>query len=179
MGPGIFFHSTALPGVYLSPCMYLSPDLIWINTVLCNWIIDNHIHFNTSKCISLSFNMKHSTTHHTANNQLPQQASYRDLGVLSSSDLSWSRRYDHICANAYKSLGLPHRTFSNYHGIEAKKTLYITLDNSKLIYNSQLWNPHLIKDIISCTTKFILNDFTSNNKCPLSRLNMLHLNVYV
>ena len=34
MGPGIyFFHSVALPGIYLSPCMYLSPALIRINTV--------------------------------------------------------------------------------------------------------------------------------------------------
>ena len=37
MGPGIyFFHSAAPPGVYLSSCLYLSPALIWINTIyLC------------------------------------------------------------------------------------------------------------------------------------------------
>ena len=34
MSPGIyFFHSAALPGIYLSPCVYLSLALIWINTV--------------------------------------------------------------------------------------------------------------------------------------------------
>ena len=34
MGPGIyFFHSAALPSVYLSPCVYLSLALIWINTI--------------------------------------------------------------------------------------------------------------------------------------------------
>ena len=49
--------------------------------------------------------------------------SHRDLGVLLSSDLSWSSHYDHVCANAYKSLGLLRRTFSNYHAVEAKKTL--------------------------------------------------------
>ena len=33
MGPGVyFFHFAALPGVYLSPCVYLSPALIRINT---------------------------------------------------------------------------------------------------------------------------------------------------
>ena len=51
--------------------------------------------------------------------------SHRDLGVLLSSDLSWSSHFDHICANAYKSLGLLRRTFSNYHAIEAKKTLWL------------------------------------------------------
>ena len=43
------------------------------------------------------------------------------------------------------------------------------------------WNPHLIKDIIilervQCrSTKYILNDFSSNYKCRLSRLNLLPL----
>ena len=115
------------------------------------------------------------------NNQLPQRASHRDFGVLLLFDLSWSCHYDHICANAYKSLVLFCRTFSNYHAIEANKTLYITLVRSKLIYNSQLWNPHLIKDIINlervqcCIIKFIPNDFTLNYKCCLSKLNMLPL----
>ena len=33
MGPGIYFiYSAALPGIYLSPCVYMSPALIWYNT---------------------------------------------------------------------------------------------------------------------------------------------------
>ena len=35
MGPGVYFiHSAALPGMYLSPCVYMSVALIWINAVL-------------------------------------------------------------------------------------------------------------------------------------------------
>ena len=35
MGPSIYFiHSAALPSVCLSPCVYMSPALIWINTVM-------------------------------------------------------------------------------------------------------------------------------------------------
>ena len=35
MGPGVYFiNSTALPGIYLSPCMYMSLALIRINTVV-------------------------------------------------------------------------------------------------------------------------------------------------
>ena len=135
--------------------------------LLYDWSINNHVHFNTSKCISLFLNKKLSTNYHMANDQLPQQVSHRDLGVLLSSDLSRSHHYDHICANAYKPLGLLCRTFPNCHSIQAKKTLYITLVRSKLVYNSQLWNPHLIKDIIILErvqhylTKYILNDFSS------------------
>ena len=34
MGPGVYFiRSAALPGVYLSPCVYMSLALIRINTV--------------------------------------------------------------------------------------------------------------------------------------------------
>ena len=34
MGLGIYFiHSAALPSIYLSPCVYMSPALIWINAV--------------------------------------------------------------------------------------------------------------------------------------------------
>ena len=40
MGPGVyFFHSYALPSIYLSPCVYLSPALTSINTV--------HVHMIT------------------------------------------------------------------------------------------------------------------------------------
>ena len=52
--------------------------------LLYKWSIDNHIHFNTSKYISFSFNKKHSTNYRMANNQLPQhqQVSHHNLGVL-------------------------------------------------------------------------------------------------
>ena len=59
--------------------------------------------------------------------------------------------------------------------------LYISLVRSKLIYNSQLWNPYLIKHIvmlerIQCrATKFILNDYTSSYKSCLLKLNILPL----
>ena len=37
-------------------------------------------------------------------NQLSQSESHCYLGVLQSSDLSWSQHYNNISANAYKSL---------------------------------------------------------------------------
>ena len=49
------------------------------------------------------------------------------------------------------------------------------------MYCSQLWRPHLIKDItclerVQCrATKFVLNDFTSNYKSRLTSLNLLLL----
>ena len=43
MGPGVYvFHSAALPGVYLSPCVYLSPALKRINMVAFSIIFYHH-----------------------------------------------------------------------------------------------------------------------------------------
>ena len=38
---------------------------------------------------------------------------YKDLGVVVSSDLSWSAHHNLIVTRAYKELGLLRRTFTN------------------------------------------------------------------
>ena len=147
----------------------LQEDLNLLN----NWSINNYLNFNVSKCIFLSFNSKLSSNYHIGVNPLSQSDTHRDLGVLQSSNLSWSQHYDYISANAYKSFHLLRRTFSKYHSIQTKKKLYISLIRSKLIYSSQLWNPYLIKDIVKLeriqrrATKFFLNDYSSNYKSRL------------
>ena len=88
---------------------------------------------------------------------------------------------DHITAKAYRSLGLLRRSFSNSVSIPVKKTLYISLVRSQLTYGSQLWHPHLIKDIVNleqvqrCATCFILNEFNSSYKSRLLNLNLFPL----
>ena len=85
-----------------------------------------------------------------------------------------------IASSAYKSLGLIRRTFST-HSTTAKKLLYLILVWSRLTYCSQLWRPHLLKDI--CTlervqrraTKYILNDYSSFYKSRLVKLDLLPL----
>ena len=156
---------------------FLQEDLNLLNT----WSIDNHLNFSVHKCIFLSFYTKITSCYHIGTNQLTQSNLHRDLGVLQSTNLSWSHHYNHISANAYKSLGLLRRTFSSYHSTVTKKMLYISLVRSKLIYSSQLWNPYLIKDIVMLeriqrrATKFILNDYTSSYKSRLLKLNILPL----
>ena len=109
--------------------------------------------------------------------EIGHKTQHKDLGILFTSDLSWSQHYQLITSKAYKTLGLLHRTFTG-NSTQAKKLLYISLVRSQLLYCSQLWRPHLIKDIQTLervqrrATKYILN----NNKLSYkSRLEQLHL----
>ena len=101
--------------------------------------------------------------------------------MLIASDLSYSLHYSHITARAYRALGLLRKTFSSSTGIHGKKTLYISLVRSQLMYCSVLWRPHWLRDIdlLECVqrraTKYILNDYSSDYKNHLIQLGMLPL----
>lgn len=62
--------------------------------------------------------------------------------------------------------------------LQSKKSLYLSLT---LIYCTQLWWPHLLKDISALenvqrhSTKLILNNYTSNYKSHLTTLGLLLL----
>ena len=115
------------------------------------------------------------------NSRISSSDHHRDLGVVFSTDLSWSQHYANISSKSYRLLGLLRRSFSPFNSVPTKKTLYLSLIKSQLSYASQIWRPHLIKDICLLeriqrrATKFILNDFTSDYKSRLISLKMLPL----
>ena len=61
---------------------------------------------------------------------------------------------------------------------------HISLIRSQLLYCSQIWHPYLLHDIaalehLQCrSTKFILNDYVSDHKTSLIKLNILPLMYY-
>ena len=67
------------------------------------------------------------------------------------------------------------------HSVSLKKMLYISLVRSQLTYCSQLWRPRFLKDIANLeqiqrrSTKYILNNYTTNYKDRLIQLNLLPL----
>ena len=107
----------------------------------------------------------------------------KDLGILISSDLSWSHHISRITSRAYKILGLLRRTFASSNNVSTKKKLYISLVRSQLTYGSQVWRPLLQKDINPIehiqrrATKYILNDYTSDYRTRLIILNMLPMSM--
>ena len=72
---------------------------------------------------------------------------HKDLGLLMTTDLSWSDHIALILGKAYKTLGLICRTFSGSKSISTKRSLYISLVRSHLVYGSQLWRPILSKEM--------------------------------
>ena len=86
-----------------------------------------------------------------------------------------------ISSKAYRILGLLRRTFSATNSITTRKSLYISLVRSQLLYGSQIWRPVLIKDIKSLeqiqrrATKFILNGHYTDYKSRLLKLHLLPL----
>jgi hypothetical protein len=73
-------------------------------------------------------------------------SSYKDLGVIISSDLSWSNHVNYVVNKANKVLGIIKRSVGNSNK-HIFSTLYKSLVRPILEYASPVWSPYLVKDI--------------------------------
>ena len=153
-------------------------------TSLGKWSSDWKLQFKVTKCVLLRFCTKGASVCHSysmGGNEVPEHTSHKDLGVVFSSDLTFTAHYDMIVKRAYRVLGLLRRTFRASTNIHEKLILYVSLVRSQLLYCSQIWRPHLVSDFTKLervqrrATKFILNDYTSDYKARLLALNLLPL----
>jgi len=104
------------------------------------------------------------------------------IRTLESVNLNCSTHHDIILSKAYKykTLGFI-RTLSPSIQPLTKTKLYVLLVRSQLTYCSPVWRPYLIKDINKLehlqrrATKYVLNDFISDYKTRLLRLNLFPL----
>ena len=151
---------------------------------ISEWRAAWNLSFNSTKCAALHFSRSpssSSSTYYLNGDSISDMVCHRDLGVIMSRDLSWSNHYDYISAKAYKTLGLIRHSFHHISSISTKRTLYISLIRPQILYGSQIWRPHLIKDIIKIeniqrrASKFIPNDFLSDYKSRLTSLHILPL----
>ena len=88
---------------------------------------------------------------------------YKYLGVLLTSDLSWSSHVGSICTKARRVLGLLYRRFHGSTSQNSLKQLYLSLVRPHMEYACQVWDPHLAKDkkAIEDVQKFALKVVTS------------------
>ena len=149
---------------------------------LCRWGTESNLNFNHSKTVQLSFKSQIVSSTYTIGSSIIKIVDkHRDLGVILSSNLSWEPHYQHITSKAYKLLGLLRRSFSSNIPTNCKKQLYISLIRSHFMYCSVIWRPCLIKHIQLIervqrrATKYILNDYISDYKSRLIKLQILPL----
>ena len=179
-------HSYSLMTPSVAHVSFLSLTVLSFKQIWTAFVIGaSSLSFNMSKCCLFRFHNRsvspvHST-YHLDGAPIPSLDHCRDLGVIFSNNLSWSLKYDVISAKAYRQLGLIRRTFSSSTSVRVKKLLYLSLVRSQITYCSQVWRPHLIKDITYLeriqrrATRFILNDFSSDYRTRLISLHLLPL----
>ena len=135
--PYLFAGDTKCSKIILSPSdsSLLQCDL----NSLSHWCQNNHLSFIASKCCALQFINRPVSPVHGTLNGLPLNItnSCKDLGVLFSSDLSWSSHYQAITTKAYQTLGLICHTFSSLIPVKVKKRLYLAL-NTLSLHNAVL-----------------------------------------
>ena len=78
---------------------------------------------------------------------LEQIETFKYLGVLLSSELSWSAHIESICTKARKLTGLRYRKFYCNVNQQGMYSLYSTLVHPHLEYAAPIWDPYLIKDV--------------------------------
>ena len=103
----------------------------------------------------------------------------KDLGVIVSKDLSWSRHIESIVSQANKILGLIKPICKDVKNVQTRRSLYCALVRSKLEYASNVWSPYTIKlkllveNVQRRATRYILN--YPKDMCYKERLQKINL----
>ena len=115
------------------------------------WSRKNGMQFNVTKCKCMLLSRKRiSAPPALYLNTQPMEVvqSYKYLGVVVSSDLSWSSHIQLVCMKAKKILGLIYRNFAKYTSDSTViLKMYKALVRPHLEYAAQVWSPYMVKDI--------------------------------
>ena len=117
---------------------------------LLTWSLASNLTFNSSKPLMLRFPIRSTNidaTYFMDSSPIQVVESCRDLGVIISTDLSWSLQQNSFISRVNEQPDLIHRTFSKSVSAREKKLLYLSMVRSQLTYCSQLWRPQFIEDI--------------------------------
>ena len=134
----------------------------------------------------MRFGSKFPNSSFTINDvSVPTVAQYKDVGVIISSNLSFTAHLNRILSKAYNSLGMIRRAIPSNCSTALKRTLYLTLVRSQVTYCSQVWRPYHIRDTKALerlqrrATKYVLNNYQLDYKSRLISLNLLPLTLWM
>jgi len=142
----VFGLETGLTAQLYKHTIYLIRKIL-----LVEWISVNHLRFYVSKCKSMLISRKRNPPQcpvlSLCGQVLEQVECFKYLGVLLTSDLTWSKHTECICAKVKKLLGMIYRHFSEYSNPDTLLHIHESMVRPHLEYASQVWDPQLQKDI--------------------------------
>ena len=164
----------------ITDCMLIQEDINLLYSWCCKWKLD----FNVNKCKVLSVTKSRSPTVFNYNingKPIERVDSFKDLGIIIQSDLSWNSHINTIISKANRMSGLIKRTVGYQAPVNVKHQLYVSLVRSNLEYGTQVWNGLTktnrvkLERVQRATTRYILNFPSSSYSNRMSELNMLPL----
>ena len=117
---------------------------------ISDWCKMNKMRINTKKCKIMRITRKKSPLvgeYNIEGQPLESVDVYKDLGLFTTSNLSWNQHVDKITAKANRVLGLVKRTCWDLRDIDTMNTLYCSLVRPLLEYSCETWNPHTERNI--------------------------------
>ena len=116
------------------------------------WIKCNLLSLQPAKCCAmlLSWRCPHPESLYTLYVEgplLPFVSSVKYLGVLISSNLSWSQHVSGICSKVRRLIGILYRRFYKNADQNTLLQLYKSFIRPHLEYSSVVWDPYLSRDI--------------------------------
>ena len=140
--------------ILLSKPVVCDDDFLGLQTYLnylFQWSVSRRFTFNPEKCkfmvVSRRRNPVDPPVLTLGGHAITRVFQFTYLGVIVTSDLSWSEHIHVLCTRAKKMLGLLYRTFYLNASTTSLLQLYISLIRPFLEYACQVWNPHLAKDV--------------------------------
>ena len=117
---------------------------------LGDWTTLWQLRFNPEKCetMRITHSRDRSVPSYIMGSRITPVKYTKDLGILITSDLSWSAQIYAVVHKANRSLGFVYRTLGPSN-VEAFSTLYKTLVRPILEYAVPVWCPYLVKDILA------------------------------
>ena len=115
------------------------------------WVDNARLSLNPGKCKCMVISRKRaisSVTLTLGESTLEQVNTFKYLGIILSSNLSWTHHIEHIAAKAKKLIGLLYRQFYNSVSPEVLLRIYTATVRPHLEYGAQVWDPHLVKDSV-------------------------------
>ena len=121
--------------------MLLQQDL----NKLFSWCKSNGMQFNLSKCHVMHFTRRRDRpvyNYSIGGERLSEVDSFRDLGVIFSSNLTFDTHIRSASARASRQLGFVLRSSKHFKSVQTLKILYCALVRPLLEYCSPLWAPY-------------------------------------